>query len=85
MSGVRSPQILSLVRRVCVSSLLLSHRCKDSEEKKVLILHTNREAGVRLKPLLSRSLSFAHSHAHTHAQTQSYSVLDVSREPAAGV
>lgn len=82
MSVVRSPQNLSLLR-VCASSLLLSRTDSRGESPDP----PHKKAGVRLKFLLSRSLSFTHSHAHTDArtQTQSYSVLDVSRQPAAGV
>lgn len=73
------PNSHSLVR-VCVSSLFLSHRCKDSRGECPLILLTNRKA--RLKFLLTLPVFhlFTCTHSHTVSSRSAASQQQVSED-----
>lgn len=85
MSGVRSPQSLSLVR---VSVLLLSHRCTDSRGgRKTRSSSPNRKAGgqaeispLTLPPSLIHTHTLVHRHSHTVSSMSAASQQQVSED-----
>lgn len=78
MSGVRSPQNLLLLR-VFVSSLLLSHKCKDSRGPSADPPHQQKKQGSSWNfSSHGPCLSLIHMHTHTLIHRHSHTVSSIS-------